>query len=89
MKKIYFLYVLEIIAFLSPFFVFINQDILSKFLIGLIFTIPFNVFILINFKNKQCNIFLKIFNYLVLIGSLISLFIAIIAYDAAHSFNIL
>jgi hypothetical protein len=85
--KIKILYVLEIISFFIPFVIFKQQDARSMILIGFIFTIPFNIFLIKN--HKDIAKFFKIINYFILIFSILSLLVAIIAYNATQSFNIL
>jgi hypothetical protein len=70
MKKITVLYLLEIIVFLLPFFIF-KTNLLSHIAIGFIFVLPVNVLGILFLKDeiKQIKIY-KILHYLILIASL-------------------
>ncbi|MFA6385854.1 MAG: hypothetical protein WCW29_03855 [Candidatus Paceibacterota bacterium] len=85
MKKVTYLYLVEIVVFLIPFFVF-KTNLLSYIAIGFIFVLPVNIFGLIFLRKeiKQIKIY-NILHYLILVVSLFFVFLSWVTYNAARS----
>jgi hypothetical protein len=77
MKKLYSLYILEIIAFIAPIF-FFKTDIESYIALGLVFILPIIIVILLSLSRlKEKKRIIKIVHIILLIISLVTSFILI------------